>query len=320
MQIHISLQLSKKRVFSFLSIFILEIFSLSAQDPQFSQIFSDRLYLNPALAGTLECGEFNFNHHNPFPGFGKAYKTITASFDTYIDKIGGGIGVEFLKDSQGDGAINTVQFSILYSYKIKLNQNFNLNLGIEAGIIQKKINFEKLVFNNMIDPNSVNISNFSTENLNSFKKNELDFSTGIALYSKTIFAGISVFHLNSIKKYQQNSFPPKIMIYLGKKINFNKFENENNLLTLAPFVAYKQQDVEKQFFYGIFFEKNIISVAVMFNQNLKLNSFSPVLSIEIKYSKFRIAYSYEIKLTKYYSVPTHSHEISISRELLCRKK
>ncbi len=311
---------SIKRNLILLSILLCNIFSVSAQDPQFSQLFSDRLYLNPALAGTLECGELNFNFHNPYPEFGKAYKTISASFDSYVETIGGGIGIEFLKDSQGNGALNTLILSMIYSYKIKINAKINLNLGIQAGMIQKTINPQKLIFSSMIDPNLGTISGTSTDFYSDSKKKEPDFSTGLALYSKKIFAGLALFHLNSITKTQQNMVSPKIVIYFGEKINFNKFENENNLLILAPFIAYKQQAFEKQLYYGFFVEKRMIRLSEMLTQNLILNSLSSVSTLEIKYHKFRFSYSYEIKLTKYYTNPSHSNEISVSYEILCRKK
>jgi type IX secretion system PorP/SprF family membrane protein len=313
-------KLNHKRKFLLLGIFFMKIFSVSAQDPQFSQIFSDRIYLNPALVGTLECGELNLNAHNPYPQFGTAYKTISASFDSDFDKIGGGLGCEFLKDSQGNGTINTTEISLIYSYKLKLNQKFNLNFGFETTWNQRKIDTEKLIFSNMIDPNTGIISPISTENLENQVQTNFDFSTGAALYSKKIFSGISVFHVVSNNKNQSSALSPRVMIYFGKKININKFENENNFTILAPFVAYKQQAEEKQFFYGTFIEKKIISAGIMLCQNLILHRISPVFTFEIKYFKFRLSYSYEINLTKYYTAPTYSNEISISYELICRKK
>ena len=86
---------------------------IKAQDPAFSQFFANPLYLNPAMAGTNICPRVSLNHRNQWPGIGKTYVTYSASYDQYVDKLGGGLGFSVAKDVAGAGNLNTTHISCL---------------------------------------------------------------------------------------------------------------------------------------------------------------------------------------------------------------
>jgi type IX secretion system PorP/SprF family membrane protein len=316
----LSKTITVKRAIILFIVLPLNFFFAKAQDPEFSQLFADRLFLNPALTGTLECGELNFNSRNPKPFLGNVYKLSSASFDTHVESIHGGAGIHFLTDSQGRGAVKSTFFSALYSYKFNINRNYKASFGISAGGFQRKIDLQKLIFADMIDPNTGTISSVSGEMLFSDQKIQLDLSTGFVMYSKNLFAGISVFHINSYKTYEHSGLPPRLIVFAGKKIVLNKFDSENNFITLAPYIAYRQQLGEQQVFYGTFLEKKHIKIGILFRQNLILHSVSPVFSYEMSFSRYRISVSYEVLSTQYYALSKHSFEISLSGKLNCKKK
>ncbi|MAR99334.1 MAG: hypothetical protein CMD21_01330, partial [Flavobacteriales bacterium] len=91
---------------------------LKAQDPAFSQFFANPLYLNPAMAGTNICPRVSLNYRNQWPGIGKTYVTSSASYDQYVDKLGGGIGFAIAKDVAGAGNLNTTHISASYAYTL----------------------------------------------------------------------------------------------------------------------------------------------------------------------------------------------------------
>ena len=66
---------------------------LFAQDPTFTQFYSNPLYLNPALAGSTGCPRINMNYRNEWPQLTGNYVTYSASFDTYSKDINGGVGL-----------------------------------------------------------------------------------------------------------------------------------------------------------------------------------------------------------------------------------
>jgi len=75
---------------------------LLAQDVQFSQIFADRLYLNPAYAGADYCPRLVVSYRNQWPGVQSPYVTYSASFDQYSEALHGGYGIRLMKDDQGE--------------------------------------------------------------------------------------------------------------------------------------------------------------------------------------------------------------------------
>ena len=76
-----------------------------AQDPAFSQFYANPLYLNPAFSGSAPKGapRGNLNYRDQWPGIGRTYVTTAVSYDQYVDKVGGGLGVKFVNDRSGDG-------------------------------------------------------------------------------------------------------------------------------------------------------------------------------------------------------------------------
>ena len=56
-------------------------FSVKAQDIEFSQFYANRLYLNPALAGSEFAPVASISYRNQWPQNNKAFVTYTASFD-----------------------------------------------------------------------------------------------------------------------------------------------------------------------------------------------------------------------------------------------
>ena len=110
-----------KKILFFLSISLLIGFNndIKAQDPAFSQFFANPLYLNPAMAGTNICPRISLNHRNQWPGIGKTYVTYSASYDQYVDKLGGGLGFAVAKDVAGAGNLNTTHISATYAYRLK---------------------------------------------------------------------------------------------------------------------------------------------------------------------------------------------------------
>ena len=77
----------------------------SLPDPHFSQFYANPLYLNPAMAGANICPRVIFNYRNQWPALSQTFVTYNASFDMYIDKLHGGIGLDFIADRAGDGHI-----------------------------------------------------------------------------------------------------------------------------------------------------------------------------------------------------------------------
>src|SRR5687768_3309095 len=114
---------------------------LSAQqDPQFTQWMFNKLIYNPGYAGTSGaiCGVAQYRQQwASFPG---APKTIAFSGDMRLAMLPIGVGLNVISDKIG--AINTTFIRGAASYNITKLAGGTLGLGIDIGVLQKKINDE----------------------------------------------------------------------------------------------------------------------------------------------------------------------------------
>ena len=79
-------------------IFFFAYNKLYCQDAEFSQFFSNPLYLNPAFAGTNSCPRLSTNHRAQWTGLPNIFNTTSVSYDQNFDEIHGGLGIIIVND------------------------------------------------------------------------------------------------------------------------------------------------------------------------------------------------------------------------------
>ena len=68
------------------------------QDLEFTQFYSNPIYLNPAFAGSHGCPRFAMNYRNQWPSLTGTYVSYAAAYDQYFKSINGGFGVILVND------------------------------------------------------------------------------------------------------------------------------------------------------------------------------------------------------------------------------
>ena len=185
-----------------LSFFSMFATSLEAQDPVFSQFYLSPLQLNPGLSGLTDDPRFSANYRNQYPGFNNAYRTYALSYDQFFPNINSGFGGWILSDDAGDGILKTIKAAGIFSYRLRLNDNLYAKTGIEVGIVQSTLNWDKLIFGDQIDDYVGTISPggvpFPTEETAPDKNKVIypDLGMGMIVYGGDLYTGISVRHLN----------------------------------------------------------------------------------------------------------------------------
>ncbi len=293
---------------------------LIAQDVQFSQLFSDRLYLNPAYAGTDYCPRIMVSYRNQWPGVQFPYVTYSVSYDQYSEIVHGGLGIRMMKDDQGGGVFSMLNADFIYAYKVKINSNISLKLALEASIYQRSVNANDLVFADMIDsrfgvvfPNSesINIQAIFTP----------DFSASMLFNYKKYFFGVNVSHIpQSIVAEHNLILPMKITAHIGAAFPIIKNDSKSSSYILEPNVVYIQQQNFNMLYYGMYFDISSIALGVFFRQDLKLHYDALVLSFHMDAKQFKIGYSYDATLSSFFGHSLGTHEISLSYLFNCRKK
>ncbi|MDB4835510.1 PorP/SprF family type IX secretion system membrane protein, partial [Cyclobacteriaceae bacterium] len=132
---------------------------LPAQDVQFSQFYEADLLLNPALAGGTHESRALVHSRMQWMGVQGSYVTNYGSFDTYFDKYNSGFGAYITHDNLGGGIISTTQVNLMYSYETAVSSQLRLRFGLEAGVFNKTINDNGLIYPEQVTPGGIINSN-----------------------------------------------------------------------------------------------------------------------------------------------------------------
>ncbi len=111
--------------------------SYGQQDPQFSQNMFNRLYTNPAYAGSSDgiCGTLIYR--NQWTGFDGAPKTGVFSLDAPVNFLHGGLGLTVLAADEL-GFENTFMAKLAYAFRFNVGAG-NLAIGADFAYVQKSI-------------------------------------------------------------------------------------------------------------------------------------------------------------------------------------
>ncbi len=300
---------------------------VQAQDPIFSQFYANPLYLNPALAGSKVCPRLSFNYRNQWPAISGTYVTYSASYDQYWDRISGGVGILAWSDRAGEGALTTNTASGIYSYRLTLNRKWFLNTGFQATYMQRKIDWDKLTFPDMIDPRFGFVNNTAEQRPAKLSIGFADFSTGFLLSNgKSFFGGVAIHHLTQPNEgfYSEISskLNMKITGHMGGIINLKRKSGHNRELydpTLSPNILYQRQQNFEQINYGVYFNRYPFVGGLWFRQNFN-NADAFILLAGFEQASFQLGYSYDLTVSKLTNITGGAHEISFSWLFPCPEK
>lgn len=305
-----------------IKIFILLQFTefIGAQDVQFSQLFADRLYLNPAYAGADYCPKLALSYRNQWPGVQFPYVTYSASIDKYVPVLNGGLGVRLMNDKQGNGTFNQVNADFIYSYHARLGKKAFAKFALQASVYQKSMNVRDLVFPNMVDPVQGNIYS-NTEGISNESFITPDFSVGALLNYNNYFFGFSVSHIpHTLVENHREFFPIKYTVHAGAIIPIDKNDSKEASFVLEPNVVFINQQNMNMLYYGIYFDINKLSFGAFLRNNLEMHVDAMILSCHLNINNLIISYSYDVTLSKFIGQSLGAHELSLTYLFACDKK
>lgn len=196
---------------------LIAILHVKAQDATFTQYQSSLLYLNPAFAGEERNIELSLNYRTQWKTVSVPYNTSQLSFILPIytgptkKNHFGGVGLSLYTDKAGEGELKTIGGNVSLSKVVKLtpDERNTLALGLQAGAVQRSVDYDKLQWGEQYQPFLGYNSNISPVELTGNlmpKKTFLDIGAGAVYYfndmqqydSKELGAhlGVSAYHLN----------------------------------------------------------------------------------------------------------------------------
>jgi type IX secretion system PorP/SprF family membrane protein len=314
---------------------IFNIGILNAQDPLFTQFFSNALQLNPALAGRDLSPRFHTAYRNQWPEINNSFITYNIEYDQFSDQLHGGIGFQLLHDKTGNGSLNSTSFSTIYSYQLSLSRFWTINFGIKASFVQKSLDWDNAVWGDQIDPAlGVVLPTNQPQGNNALYA---DFNSGLLLFSKNLFFGVSVDHLTRPKETffynfsgntSSNKIPMRSSFHGGYKIKVLQNGLFHKELFLSPEFVIDLQSNLKRYNFGTYFVDGILDLGFWYRHTRFLDAnnenFSPqdafVIVFGIEKNDLRFGYSYDFNISNLSTSSLGAHEISFTVDLPEKRK
>lgn len=302
-----------------------------AQDPQFSQFYAAPIYLNPALAGSTRCPRVTINYRNQWPALNNAFVTYAAAYDQQIDALSGGIGVILMNDKAGEGTINTTSAGFMYAYQASISRKASIRVALKATYVQKRLDWEKLSFGDMIDPRYGFVYQTLEQRPETTSKSFMDFSTGIVGYSDLLYGGVAIDHLTQPDEAfivsGNSQLPMKITAHFGAMIPIGYYSprmDKDEGTFISPNIIYQQQRSFNQINLGAYFSKSPFVAGLWYrgsfgNDNF-ISSDSFIALIGLQKGMFKVGYSYDITVSQLSNASGGAHEVSLGIQFFCHPK
>ncbi len=282
-----------KRLFTALVLISFASLSFGQQDPQFSQNMFNRLYVNPAVAGSNDAICANLLYRTQWVGWGKAApKTGVFGIEAPIGKFG--VGLSVLTDKIGFE--NTLQFKLAGAYHFSVGNTGKLGVGIDLGFMQKSLDGD-FIYN---DPNDPNIPLGSVSG-NAFP----DLGFGLYYSSSRAYVGLSAAHLIENKiDYGNTETKIKRHYYLSGGYSFEL----SPAFSLKPSAHIKTDAASTQFDINLNLHYRDL---IWFGASYRMQD-AIVLMAGINILKgLRLGYSYDITTSPIKNYSSGSHEIML---------
>ncbi len=305
---------------SLVSLLLLTSGLASAQDLVFSQFYTTPLHLSPAFAGNTISPRFSANYRLQWPSLPGKYESFSVGYDQFFRKYNSGIGATILADDAGDGIYRSFALDLHYAYRLQINREWFAKLGVQAGIRQSRLDFDRLIFLDQLSPldgfpgPGTPSSEIRPEQPNA---TFMDVGAGFLLYNGSFYAGLGVKHLNtpdpSVLDINSNSYSglsPTISLQAGGELplKINSYFFRNSFLSPSLLVI-KQADFY-QIHAGAYLGLEQLFAGLSFRHTVN-NADAAVITIGLRQEMWKIGYSYDVTVSGLPGPSGGSHEISM---------
>ncbi|HOF55014.1 MAG: PorP/SprF family type IX secretion system membrane protein [Prolixibacteraceae bacterium] len=283
--------------------FVLLVLAANAQDAGFSQFYSNPLYLNPAFSGTLGVPRVNLQYRDQWHGLTDAYVTQSVAFDMPVESLQGGIGFNLVRDAQANGMLVGLQADFIYSSIFKLSEYLWCSGALEAGYHQNRLNWNRLVFPDDVDPYTGNYTPTTEIPPGDTEFHFADFAAGILVFGEKMFAGMAVHHLSQpLQSWDRNAkeygkLYRKYSLHFGTRIPIHEHGYWRKTFDLSPQVVLMHQGNFSQFNYGMLANYSGFTVGTWFRQDLTFHYDALILLVGYMKKRWHFTYSYDFTIS-----------------------
>lgn len=295
-----------------------------AQDPQFTQFYSNPLYQAPSFAGGISGYRVSAVYRDQWPKMPGLLTTINVAADANLDKINSGVGIIALRDVAGSANYSNTYVGLLYSYNVRINRRTYLRPGLGFYYSQHTLDREKLVFASQLYSDS-DIQPILPEEV--FKRYAFDGSASLLLSMRNSWIGVTADHLMrpnvSITDFDYK-YPVKFTLFGGLKL----FKLERLISTKRQSVtiagSYRHQGKTDQLDLGLYWSYAPIVLGVWYRDLPLIKDYSRRDAIAVllgyNYQDINIGYSYDFTVSRLVTSTGGAHEISLSYKFEIERK
>ncbi len=113
--------------------FLLIVLTCKAQDETYLQPFSAQLINNSSFAGFNKETNFHTGNQHYYLSKDESYNLFFTTYDTYSEKLKGGVGIDFQHGIIGKNNISTSEIGFSYSHPIKINKTNQIIFSTHTG-------------------------------------------------------------------------------------------------------------------------------------------------------------------------------------------
>ena len=309
------------RIKYFAVIIISFLFGISVNgqiDPTFSQSYANPLYLSPSFTGLTNGSRVAMSYRDQWPGIPNTYKTMSFSFDHFLEEYSSGIGMLLLRDDQGGGIFVRQTAGLLYSYEFEVSRGIFVRPGIQFKYSDQVIDGSKIVYGTDYDDNLEQIINGHSDfTKDTYRK--FDAAASGMIYSDFFWFGFTLDHLiksnvghTDIETYM----PMRSIVFGGYKYKYKEGYKERDEQSITLAVNYFRQQDFQQLDLGVYWYINPMELGVLyrglpfFEKDGYPNTDAAVMILGINFGPMRFAYSYDLSVSELAGYSNGSNEVS----------
>lgn len=303
--------------------------SVKAQDAQFTQFYASPMYLNPAFTGLTFEHRFVANYRNQWPGVKTAYQTAMVTYDYNMTDLNSGLGFTVMQDRSGTAGLTHTQIGACYSYHFKISKFAEIRMGANLNFNMKRIDFNKLRFNDQIATGS----GVSIEATNYEPLNFMDFAAGALLNSNEYWLGLSARHLtqpNSSMVGDKVPLPLSISLHGGYRFILEQKSRVDLRKYVSPAFNLRHEAKYDQLDIGVYYFHMPLNVGLWY-RGLPFKKYAPtygsresialLIGLDLSPKLVRIGYSFDLTVSRLgVANSLGAHEISIIYEIAKKRK
>ena len=280
------------------------------------------MQINPAFAGNTYTPRIALNYRNQWNGWeGLPYQTYAASYDQFFEELNVGFGLLALTDDAGNGLFQINKLGAFFSYKVKVNDEFNLKLGVEAGAWQTRVGWDQLIFGDQIDRVDGSVDGIGTEELipDDDSKTVFDVSAGLLAYGPKFYGGISLKHINTpndshlaIEENVIGGLPIRFSFHGGSQITLREGNSRRLSTFISPNILFENQSDLSQLNIGTYAGLGPVFAGAWFRHTFG-NPDAVIFLVGYRQKAIKIGYSYDLTVSDPLATLNTggTHEISI---------